>query len=319
MAIYMGAWLLSILLMAIFSVICGFTVYGITWLAKERDKDLGEMSGGFSGFAIAILSVVFIFFSMMNSCTSEYTTYEESITDSLPVYFVIVGIIVVGFVTYFFISNTRQLKKEEEADAQFFKQYGMTRAEHEAKVNEEKERKYKEKLERRTSFLKSLSEKYGKVSTTFYFSKSNHNSKECEAQVFEETKTIVVFKPVSLDVVDVIPFSSILDFSVDEDIKITGGNTATTTTKTSTGSMVKRGLVGGVLLGGVGALAGAATAKQSSQTIFDEKKEERRYSIPINIDSISSPIYTMYFGLDSSSCKRVAGMLTAIIRRNSQI
>lgn len=44
----MGAWLLSILLMGIFSVVCGFTVYGITWLAKKRDKDLGEMSGGLS-------------------------------------------------------------------------------------------------------------------------------------------------------------------------------------------------------------------------------------------------------------------------------
>lgn len=313
----MGAWLLSILLMGVFSVACGYAVYGITWLAKKRDKDLGEMSGGFSGFAIAILSVVFIFFSMMNSCTSKYTTYEESITNSLPVYFVIVVIIVVGFVAYFFISNTRQLKKKEEEDAQFIKQHGMTRAEHKAKVNEEKERKHKEKQERRTSFLKSLSEKYGKVSTIFSFSKSNHHAKECEARVFETTKTIVIFKPTSLEVVDIIPFSSILDFSIDEDIKITGGNTATTTTKTSTGSTVKRGLVGGVLFGGVGALAGAATAKQSSQTIFDEKKEERYYSIPINIDSISSPIYTMYFGLDSSSCKRVAGMLTAIIRRNN--
>lgn len=166
-------------------------------------------------------------------------------------------------------------------------------------------------------FLKSLSGKYGKVSTTFSFSKSNHNAKECEARVFEATKTIVVFKPVSLDIVDVIPFSSILDFSIDEDIKITGGNTATTTTKTSTGSMVKRGLVGGVLFGGVGALAGAATAKQSSQTIFDKKTEEKRYSIPINIDSISSPIYTMYFGFDSNTCKKVAGILTVIIRQNS--
>lgn len=134
----MGAWLLSILLMGIFSVVCGFTVYGITWLAKKRDKDLGEMSGGLSGFAIAILSVVFIFFSMLNSCTSKYTTYEESITDSLPAYFIIVGIIILGFVAYFFINNTRQLKKKDEADAQFFKQHGTTREEYKAKVNEEK-------------------------------------------------------------------------------------------------------------------------------------------------------------------------------------
>lgn len=310
---------MSILFMGIFSVICGYTVYGITWLVKKRDKDLGEMSGGLSGFAIAILSVVFIFFSMMNSCTSNYTTYEKSITNSLPAYFIIVGIIVVGFVAYFFICNTRQIRKKDEADAQFIKQHGMTRAEHKAKVKEEKERKHKENQERRTSFLKSLSEKYGKVSTTFPFSKSNHNAKKYEARVFEATKTIVVFKPTSLDIVDVIPFSSILDFSVDEDVRTIGGNTATTTTKTSTGSMVKRGLVGGVLLGGIGALAGAATAKQTSQTVYDEKTVERRYSITINIDSISSPIYTMCFEFDLSSCKRVAGILTAIIRRNNQI
>lgn len=314
----MGAWLLSILLMGVFSVVCGYAVYGITWLVKKRDKDLGEVSGGFSGIAIAILSIVFIFFSMMNSCTSIYTTYEESITDSLPAYFIIVGIIVVGVIAYFFISNSRQIKKKDEADAQFVKQHGMTRVEHEAKVNEEKERRHKEEQENRTLFLKSLSEKYGKVSTKFSFSKSNHNAKKCDARVFEATRVIVVFNPVSLYIVDVIPFSSILDFSIDEDIRIIGGNTATTTTKTSTGSMVKRGLVGGILLGGVGALAGAATAKQSSQTVFDGKKEERKYSISINLDSISNPIYTMYFGLDSETCKRVAGILTAIVRRNSR-
>lgn len=312
----MGAWLLSILLMGIFSVIWGYAVYGITWLAKKRDKDLSETSGGLTGIATALLSVIFILFSMLHSCTSD-VTYDESFGSTLPYYFVVAALIAIGFILYYFISNKKQLKEKEKENAQFIQKHGMTREEYDKKIREDKIKAEKERKERRSEFLKSLSSQYGKNSTSFSFSKSNHNAKECEARVFEATKTIVVFKPISLEIVDIIPFSSILDFSVDEDIKITGGNTATTTTKTSTGSMVKRGLVGGVLLGGVGALAGAATAKQSSQTIFDEKKEERRFSIPINIDSISSPIYTMYFGLDSNSCKRVAGMLTAIIRRNS--
>ena len=314
----MGTWFLSILLMGVFSVVCGYAVYGITWLTKKRDKDLGEMSGGFSGFAIAILSVVFIFFSMMNSCTSKYTTYEESITDSLPAYFIIVGIIVVGFIVWFFISNKKQHDTKEREEKQFIEEHGMTREEHTSKVIQEKRLKQQEKQRQRSEFLKSLSGKYGKGSTSFTFSKSSHNSKECEARVFEDKRVIVVFKPLTFSIVDTIPFSSILDFSVDEEVKVIGGNTATTTTKTSTGSMVKRGLVGGVLLGGVGALAGAATAKQSSQTIFDEKREERLYSIRINIDSISSPIYTMCFGLDSNACQKVAGLLTVIIKRNSQ-
>lgn len=314
----MGAWLLSILLMAILSAICGFVVYGISKIPKKVDKDLSEMSGGFSGMAVALLSIVFIFFSMMNSCTSKYTTYEESITSSLPTYFIIVGIIVVGCIVWFLVSNKKQHDTKEREEKQFIEKHGMTREEHASKVIQEKKLKQQEKQRQRSELLSSLSEKYGKVSASFSFSKSSHNTKECEARVFEDKQVIIVFKPITLSIVDTLPFSSILDFSVDEEIKVIGGNTATTTTKTSTGSMVKRGLVGGVLLGGVGALAGAATAKQSSQTIFDEKREERRYSIRINIDSISSPIYTMYFGLDSNTCQKVAGLLTVIVKRNSQ-
>ena len=139
----MGAWLLSILLMAILSTICGFVVYGITKIPKKVDKGLSEMSGGFSGIAVALLSVVFILFSMMNSCTSKYTTYEESITNSLPAYFIIVGIIVVGFIAYFFVSNKKQNDKKEREEKQFIEKHGITKEEHASKVIQETTRKTK--------------------------------------------------------------------------------------------------------------------------------------------------------------------------------
>lgn len=213
------------------------------------------------------------------------------------------------------------LVKKRKENARFIQQYGMTKEEYivakKAKEREEHERKRQERIEKKNSFFKSLSDQYGKCSASFSFAISSHANKVFEAHVFEDKNMIVVFNSDLFEITNTIPFQSILDFSIDVDIKRIGGNTATTTTKTSTGSMVKRGLVGGVLFGGVGALAGAATAKTTSQTTFDEEKEECRYSISINLDSISSPIYIMYFGLGSTTCKKVAGILTTIIRRNN--
>lgn len=51
-------------------------------------------------------------------------------------------------------------------------------------------------------------------------------------------------------------FSDIIDFSVNEKKSYKSS--------TSTGSIIGRGIVGGVLLGGVGALAGATTAKKNT-------------------------------------------------------
>ena len=166
----------------------------------------------------------------------------------------------------------------------------------------------------RKQFIDGLHHEYGETSAKFFFSKTVKSNKEYEARVFEDSNIIIVIDRDKI--VDKIPFCSILDFSVEDEVITIGENTATTVTKTSTGSMIKRGLVGGVLFGGIGALAGAATAKSISETQFNNPDERHEYSITVNIDSLSSPIYLMHFGKDSDKCSKTAGILTVILQRN---
>lgn len=61
-------------------------------------------------------------------------------------------------------------------------------------------------------------------------------------------------------------FKDILDFTVsDNQTVIHRGGDSTATTTTSTGSMLGRAVVGGVLTGGIGALVGAATARKDTE------------------------------------------------------
>jgi hypothetical protein len=66
---------------------------------------------------------------------------------------------------------------------------------------------------------------------------------------------------------------------------------ATATVKTSTSSMLGRAVVGGILLGGVGALAGAATAKKKVYTEQNMPEEPKPRTLTFNL-------YTVYVRLN---------------------
>lgn len=313
----MGFWILSIIIVVALAIGIGYGLYGITKLCfKHFDKTSGEVFGGFSGFSIGVVGIIVIFLSMMNSCTSKYTTYEESFLDSMPYYFIIVGVIILGFFIWYFISNKKDLANKHKEEVEFIKKYGVSKQEFERREKEDKKRQLEVSLQERECLLNSLAERFGEDTAKFNFAKASCDSWGFEARIYEQSQMIIVIK--NNKIVDELPFSSIINFSKDEEITTIGNAMATTTTTTSTGSMVKRGLVGGILLGGVGALAGAATAKQTSETIIEDKEERRFYSITLNIDSLSYPLYSMYFGQDSQLCKKVEGLLIAILRRNQK-
>ena len=97
--------------------------------------------------------------------------------------------------------------------------------------------------------------------------------------------TILVFSNSEKIVINecVHAFSDIIDFSVNEKKSYKSS--------TSTGSIIGRGIVGGVLLGGVGALAGATTAKKNTIEKVDG------YTIRITMRGFDKPdikIHTMF-------------------------
>ena len=92
------------------------------------------------------------------------------------------------------------------------------------------------------------------------------------------------------------------------------------TTKTPTGNMLGRTVVGGVLLGGVGALAGASTSKKETTTssLGQSIEEKHDYTLYINVDSLSSPIEKVNFGKNINELQETAAILNIIIKRNNQ-
>ena len=73
-------------------------------------------------------------------------------------------------------------------------------------------------------------------------------------------------------------YSDIIDFNVNDQTSYK--------TTSSTGSMIGRGLVGGLLLGGVGALAGATTGEKSTL------KGASTYRINVIMRNMNDPIVT---------------------------
>lgn len=87
-------------------------------------------------------------------------------------------------------------------------------------------------------------------------------------------------------------------------------------TKTSTGNMAKRAIVGGVLTGGVGAVVGGATARKETTVKQENDKVIHDYTVIININSLSDPIVRIPLGSNGTKVNEIVGLMNVIISRN---
>lgn len=166
--------------------------------------------------------------------------------------------------------------------------------------------------EEHEDFLKNLKDKYGDISNQFEF-RGLHGAVR-QAYVFEDSELIVIAKGNYIR--DIIPFASIVDFNVEKaDYQITSSGKTTITT-TDTGSMLARGIIGGLFLGKLGALLGAASADRISETYAHTPSVFSDYTINITLNSLSSPTYVMEFKGNSYLCTDVANILLIILKRN---
>ena len=86
-----------------------------------------------------------------------------------------------------------------------------------------------------------------------------------------------------------LPMGDIISCTFNDNQRIEKGKVSYET-KTSTGNMAKRAVVGGVLLGGTGAVIGGATAKKNTVVNQENDKLIHDYTVIININSLSDPI-----------------------------
>ena len=136
--------------------------------------------------------------------------------------------------------------------------------------------------------------------------------------IFEDSATIVLNG-------EAIAFNKILGFTLQDDSKtISTSNEVsyTSMTKTSIGSMLGRAAVAGMFTGGLGAVAGAATAKKKTITTPNQSQSTTTTSIKhnyvcyVNVNDLSNPIREIFLGENSQRAQKVANILNVIIERN---
>ena len=154
---------------------------------------------------------------------------------------------------------------------------------------------------------KVLIEKYGKPTKTISLKASDL---EQEIIAFEESKRIwICGKDFSM--------SDILGCSLEDNHKVIKGE-ITSTTQTKNGNMVKRAVVGNILLGGAGAVIGGSTAGKTTITTQGDDTVQHDYTVIINVDSLSNPILTIHVGRDGVLANEIVGLLNVIINRNKK-
>lgn len=173
---------------------------------------------------------------------------------------------------------------------------------------EEKTAQKQAEIEAKTPIYNSakneLIEKYGEPAKTIILEELNL---EKEIIAFENSKRIWVC---GKD----LPMSDILNCTFNDNQRIVKG-TVSYETKTSTGNMAKRAVVGGVLTGGVGAVIGGSTAKKETTVKQENDKVIHDYTVIININSLSEPIVKIPLGSDGAKVNEIVGLMNVIISR----
>lgn len=112
-------------------------------------------------------------------------------------------------------------------------------------------------------------------------------------------------------------FSDILSCSLVDDVTNETITTTTGKSKTATGSMLGRAVVGGVLTGGLGAVAGAATAKRNiTEDASSKTTTVHDYFIYINTNNFQEPVISLHIGNDSGRAQRIIGVMNVIMAKN---
>lgn len=77
--------------------------------------------------------------------------------------------------------------------------------------------------------------------------------------------------------------------------------------------MAKRAAVGGLLLGGAGAVIGGGTASKQTVTNQEADKIYNDYTALINTKNISNPIIRVHVGNDGSKANDIIALVNAVI------
>lgn len=111
-----------------------------------------------------------------------------------------------------------------------------------------------------------------------------------------------------------LPMGDILSCTFSDNPRVVKGK-VTYDTKTNGGNMVKRAVVGNILLGDTGAIIGGSTANKTTTATQENDKTYHDYTVIININSLSEPVLKVNLGEDGAKVNEIVGLMNVIISR----
>lgn len=185
---------------------------------------------------------------------------------------------------------------------------------HERRMAFEKKKKEQKRIEKEEYPIKvaQLTERLGKCTIDINLGNWDEYKIQKHFFVFEGSQTIIINQREY-------KFIDILGYSLVDDATSESVMTSTGESKTSTGSMIGRAVVGGVLTGGLGAVAGAATAKRNTSDVgTSTTTTTHKYTVYLNVDSLENPTEKLFVGNNSDKAYKIANILNVIIERNKK-
>lgn len=206
----------------------------------------------------------------------------------------IFGIVIFAFAIFAVIQSSVQSSKDREEQA---------------KKDKEKEESERRNTNKYNQDLYSLSEKYGE-STLVIDILGVGDAKSVDS-------AIIVYEPKSIIRImgKMYNFKDIIGVSISDNQKIVHGQIVSST-KTSTGSMVGRAVVGDLVAGPVGSIIGGSTASKNTTSVQGDDSIVHDYTIHINVNDISNPIVHINTWNDSELTNKIVGLINVIIERN---
>ncbi len=204
------------------------------------------------------------------------------------------GITIFVFVIFVIIYSSIQSSKDKEEQA---------------KKDKEKEEAERRNTNKYNQDLYNLSEKYGENTLVIDILGMGNTKNVDSAIIVYEQKSIIRIMGKMYN------FKDIIGVSVSDNQKIVHGQMASST-KTSTGSMVGRAVVGDLVAGPVGSIIGGSTAKKNTTFVQDDDSIVHDYTIHINVNDISTPIIHINTWNDSELTNKIVGLINVILERN---
>lgn len=223
---------------------------------------------------------------------------KTTMSDYLLILALVLGVI--GLLLFLFAWISSEARNEDKR---------AEKLKEERAIRDKEEQALKVQLENHKA---DLTNQYGKITKEFFLPSNNNvysiPAKEDCIFLFGEARKIWICGTIY-------DFKDILGCSLSDNFYLEKGEVEYKT-KTSTGSMVGRAVVGGMLTGGVGAIVGGATASKKTEVIPKScDKTIHDYTVLINVNSLDEPVRHIPCKEDATLANDLIGLFNVIVRQ----